>query len=236
MNEFETFKTKLLEKRKNREIREYGRELTDPEREEIYSDNTNRYAAAEKAKRDEEWVKKKLSLFPLRFSSKTFGNFKVVNETHRLAIEYLKTGGSAIICGSVGCGKTHLAYAAVRYQIEKLVDAEYILAFDMFNSIKRTFRDDTGKDTDRLMAWLGEIPYLIIDELDKTYRKETEYVFLTSLINTRYNNCLPTVLITNASEAELIELLGASVKSRVAGTGGIIDMPEGDWRPRESAL
>lgn len=233
MTEFEQFKEIFFERRRNREIAEYGRELTEAERDALYSGNLEE-ESSERLKRDTEWISKKLGLFPKRFLEKTFDNFKCTKPMHKAAIAHLKTGESAIVCGSVGCGKTHLAYAAVRHQIEKLVDAEYILAFDMFNQIKRTFKDETGKETDRIVDWLSSIPYLVIDELDKTYRKDTEYVYLNKLINARYNNCLPTVLITNANEDELVDLLGASVKSRVAGTGGIINMPEGDYRPKES--
>lgn len=234
MTEFEQFKENLFERRRQRELQEFGRELTPPERDAIYSGYSVEDEAAMLKKRDQEWINKKLNLFPKRYTGKTFENFNCEKSIHKAAIEHLKTGASAIVCGSVGCGKTHLAYAAVRYQVEKFIDAEYILAFDMFNQIKRTFSDDTGKETDRTMNWLSNIPYLVIDELDKTYRKDTEYVYLNKLINARYNNCLPTVLITNANEDELVDLLGASVKSRVAGTGGIINMPEGDYRPKES--
>lgn len=233
MTNGQIFVNVLKEKRRNREIAEYGRELTETERDALYSGNLEK-ESENQLKRDNEWINKKLGLFPKRFWDKTFSNYKCTQSIHKAAIEHLKTGASAIVCGSVGCGKTHLAYATVRYQVEKFVDAEYILAFDMFNQIKRTFNDDTGKETDRLMDWLSNIPYLVIDELDKTYRKDTEYVYLNKLINARYNNCLPTVLITNANEDELVDLLGASVKSRVAGTGGIINMPEGDYRPKES--
>ena len=77
--------------------------------------------------------------------------------------------------------------------------------------------------------------YLVIDEVDKAFGSQTEFVYLYSLINERYNRMLPTVLITNADEVELVSVIGSSTLSRVAGDGAIIELKGQDWRQKERA-
>ena len=129
-------------------------------------------------------------------------------------------------------GKTHLAFAAIRHQITLDISSLYVLAFDFFTQVKRSFRDDT---TEAIMDRYAKVGYLVIDEVDKAFGSQTEFVYLYSLVNERYNRMLPTVLITNADEADLVTVIGSSTLSRVAGDGAIIELKGQDWRQKERA-
>lgn len=222
----------LKQKRREMEITTYGHELTDAERDAMDRLQESQ-KAAEQAKRKsaefDDWKAKQLSQIPPRFTGRTFENYKTQKPEHREVISHLKSGRSAIVYGGNGVGKTHLAFAAIRHQIEAGVSSRYVLAFDFFTEVKRSFRDDS---TDAVLKRYATAGYLVIDEVDKAFGSQTEFVYLYSLVNERYNRMLPTVLITNADEADLVSVIGASTLSRVAGDGAIIELKGEDYRQR----
>lgn len=222
----------LKQNRREMEINTYGHELTEAERDALDRLQESQ-KAAEQAKRKsaefDEWKAKQLSQIPPRFTGKTFENYRTQKPEHREVINHLKSGRSAIVYGGNGVGKTHLAFAAIRHQIEAGVSSRYVLAFDFFTEVKRSFRDDT---TEAIMDRYAKVGYLVIDEVDKAFGSQTEFVYLYSLVNERYNRMLPTVLITNADEADLVSVIGASTLSRVAGDGAIIELKGEDYRQR----
>ena len=218
--------------RDNDEIEKYGRIQTGEERkvnEKMEEDRLSREEQELHNREVEQWKENRLSFIPLRFKDKSFGNYKASNKEQIFAVEHLKTGKSAVIYGTNGTGKTHLAFASIRYQIEHEQDAKYILAFDFFNEIKRSFSD--GK-TESIMREYSRADYLIVDEVDKAFGSQTEFVYLYSLINERYNRMKPSVLITNAGAETLVDVIGSSTLSRVAGDGAIIKLSGDDYRKR----
>jgi DNA replication protein DnaC len=229
------FMENLMAKRKAREIEQYGHELSDAERDALEAIKLSQSEIEAEEKKDlafRKWRSEQLSCIPPRFTGKTFDNYRATSQIQRDAVAHLKTGRSAIIYGGNGLGKTHLAFAAIRYQVEHEVSSKYVLAFDFFTAIKRSFRDDT---TDAVMTKYAQAGYLVVDEVDKTFGSQTEFVYLYSLVNERYNRMLPTVLITNADEADLVTVIGASTLSRVAGDGAIIELSGEDFRQRARA-
>ena len=225
----------LRQRRREIEINAYGHELSDEERDALDRIKQSQEEAEEarrKAGEFEKWQAKQLSQIPPRFVGKTFDNYRTWSNEQREIVAHLRTGKSAIIFGGNGVGKTHLAFAAIRTQIELGISSQYILAFDFFTEVKRSFRDDS---TDSILKRYAAVGYLVIDEVDKAFGSQTEFVYLYSLINERYNRMLPTVLITNADEAELVSVIGSSTLSRVAGDGAIIELKGQDWRQKERA-
>lgn len=227
------FVEELLLKRSEKELSLYGRVLTDAERERLATDNekADRDLALQKeALERKNWKEKQLLQIPLRYREKSFDNFIIHNEVERKAIRHLMTGKSAIIIGGNGVGKTHLAFASLRFQIEQYVPALYILAFNFFSRIKQSFMDNS---TEQVMREYAKVGYLVLDELDKAFGSQTEFVYLYSLINERYNHLLPTVLITNAETSDLAAVIGSSTLSRVAGDGAIIELQGKDYRKNQ---
>lgn len=225
----------LEAKRREREIGQYGHELSNAERialEAAQNSQAENEAAEKKAFEFRKWRTEQLSCIPPRFTGKSFDNYRCLSQTQREAVAHLKTGRSTIIYGGNGLGKTHLAFASIRCQVDHGVSSCYVLAFDFFSEIKRSFRDDT---TASVMKRYAQAGYLVIDEVDKAFGSQTEFVYLYALVNERYNMMLPTVLITNANEADLVSVIGTSTLSRVAGDGAIIELSGEDYRQRALA-
>ena len=167
---------------------------------------------------------------PPRFKDATFSSFQCSSDKQRKTVEYLKTGGSAVIYGSNGVGKTHLAYATCEYQARQGKVAGYVLAFDFFNKIRKSFSDGTTED---VMNRYSNYQLLVIDEIDKTQGTQTEFMYLYSLINERYNYMRSTILITNAKPDEFAAIIGQSALDRVASEGKVIDLTGENYRQRK---
>lgn len=224
--DFSALAKELRDSRDSREIEEYGKILSDEEREEKEKER-------ERARKEEE-IKRRMNFFldtvPLRFKNATFDTFICTSEKQESVIEFLKKGKSAIIYGSNGTGKTHLAFASCFYQVSKGKTAKYVLAFDFFNEIRKSFGDYS---TDMVIAKYEDVDYLVIDEIDKTQGTPMEFPYLYSLINKRYNAMLPTVLVTNARPDEFQEIIGVSALDRVASEGKVIDLTGENYRQRK---
>jgi len=173
-------------------------------------------------RQQQQLADERIRFIPPRYKSCTFESFVTDKPS---IIDHMEAGGSAILYGPNGTGKTHLAYAAVRHQIEQGNDARYILAADFFALVKQEF--STGRQDYKPYY---SCPYLVIDEIDKRYGSQTEFIALYRLINHRYNEMLPTVLITNSGKEELIEVIGISSFDRIIEDGKLIHMDGKNWR------
>jgi len=227
------FLEKIEQYRKERDAREmeqYGRILDDNERDSIIE----KEELQRKKDIENEKIRKIYSEFirevPPRFKDATFSSFKCSSDKQRKTVEYLKTGGSAVIYGSNGVGKTHLAYATCEYQARQGKVAGYVLAFDFFNKIRKSFSDGTTED---VMNRYSNYQLLVIDEIDKTQGTPTEFMYLYSLINERYNYMRSTILITNAKPDEFAAIIGQSALDRVASEGKVIDLTGENYRQRK---
>jgi len=228
------FLEKIEQYRKERDAREmeqYGRILDDNERDSIIE----KEELQRKKDIENEKIRTIYSEFirevPPRFKDATFSSFKCSTDKQRRTVEYLKTGGSAVIYGSNGVGKTHLAYATCEYQARQGKVAGYVLAFDFFNKIRKSFSDGTTED---VMNRYSNYQLLVIDEIDKTQGTQTEFMYLYSLINERYNYMRSTILITNAKPDEFAAIIGQSALDRVASEGKVIDLTGENYRQRKS--
>lgn len=223
-------KRRFTEIRNKREMEEYGRILDDNERDSIIE----KEELQRKKDIENEKIRTIYSEFirevPPRFKDATFSSFQCSSDKQRKTVEYLKTGGSAVIYGSNGVGKTHLAYATCEYQARQGKVSGYILAFDFFNEVRKSFSNGS---TDKVVSKYHGYDLLVIDEIDKTQGTPTEFVYLYSLINERYNYMKPTILITNATPSEFGAIIGESALDRVASDGKVIDLTGDNYRQKK---
>lgn len=127
-------------------------------------------------------------------------------------------GGDApswICLGRNGVGKTRLAYALGREWCDR---GE---SFEITDGMRLTayFRANSGAGTDiceRIEGKYGWPKHLVIDEVDKLRGSENDIIFLTYLINIRYEKQLQTILFGNrGSYVKVEDIIGASAYSRL---------------------
>jgi|LSQX01.1.fsa_nt_gb DNA replication protein DnaC len=218
----ESLKVKLEEN----EVEKFGRVLNEEQRRLIYMKELKEDRANQEKKKILENYEYFLRSIPPRYKDATFNNF----EGQKEKIEFLKQGKSAVLCGGNGTGKTHLGFASCRYFAEKGLKSKYVLAYEFFEDIKNSFKQS---DTEDVLKEYAYYDYLVIDEIDKAYGSQLEFIHLYHLINKRYNEIKPTILMTNTNKSELIELIGASTLDRIASEGAIIEMKGENYRQKK---
>lgn len=215
----------LLERLRNMQIEEYGHILTDEEADEIHAKKEEEEQKEKIAYKIHENLREYFREVPIRFEGANFDNYTISTEKQQKAVDWLKSGKSAVIYGANGIGKTHLAYASCLYQIEHGSTAGYVLAFDLFTEIKDSFKQG---NTEAVIMKYAQYRYLVVDEIDKTYASETDFIYFFNIINKRYNNMFQTVLISNS--ANMIDISGKSSFDRVASDGAVINLDGDNFR------
>lgn len=169
---------------------------------------------------------------PKRFEDSSFDNFIIRNEVYKELVEILKKDikSNLIISGPVGCGKTHLAWAL--YNLTKEV-REYrgvnftvndkvaiTSAKEVLDLIRKEWKEKNGSDA---LYDLKNIPILVIDEVGVQYGSKSERIELFPLFDYRYNEMLPTIVLTNlkkdSEKNSIYEFLGQRICDRLFGDG-----------------
>lgn len=160
---------------------------------------------------------------------KTFDSFIVNNEGQHKALEACKQfvgdvsnsrpANNMFLIGSVGTGKTHLASSV----IQELYDTKrvrMIRVIELIRILKETWQRGSENTERDVISFFGEIDVLVLDEVGIQFGSETERMFMFDIINTRYDNMLPTILISNLDINNLKEILGEQAVDRLREDGG----------------
>lgn len=160
---------------------------------------------------------------------KVFSSFKVDNEGQHKALEASrkfvsniaksKPANNMFFIGSVGTGKTHLA-SSIMQELYDTKRVRMIRVIELIRILKETWNrgsDDTERD---VINFFGSVDVLILDEVGIQFGSETERMFMFDIINARYDNMLPTILISNLDINNLKEILGEQAVDRLREDGG----------------
>lgn len=173
-----------------------------------------------------------LTYIPKRFIDKTLYNYKsgskeqdrilsICRKFIKNFTEAKEKGTSLVFCGRPGTGKTHLAYAIVSLLREQFTIAVVSTAADMTSEIKDAFKSDTETTTD-ISRKYSNYDFLVIDEVGVQVSSEAEKRIFFDVINKRYENMLPTLLISNLEKRELTSFVGERVMDRMKENGGVV--------------
>lgn len=180
---------------------------------------------------------KKRSDIPLRFKDASFDNFKSDQKNAKALkickayaerwADRKKSGGSLVLFGNVGTGKTHLAMAIANYVIENYQDRVYVTtARKITRDIKSTWGDKENTEQG-LINLYAKLDLLIIDEIGVQFLSDAEKMILFEIINNRYENIKPTLIISNLNSDEIKKTLGEQTVDRLReGRGAMVKF---DW-------
>jgi len=172
---------------------------------------------------------------PKRLKALTFDNYRPVNGEAASALascrEFVeKKYGGLILIGSVGTGKTHLAVAICKAVCDEGLRARLVTIPEVIREVRSTWgkaekygQVDTEKD---VIERYSSVHLLVIDEIGSQYGTDGEKIIISEIINNRYNNELPTVLIGNVTMSQATEYLGERVIDRVRHGGKVVVF---DW-------
>ena len=132
--------------------------------------------------------------------------------------KHVLNGGSALLLGNPGVGKTHMLWAIAVALLdvgEKSDSIEIVNLLDLLADVKENGGDNWPRYTKKRY---GKIQHLFIDELDKTNGSSCDYSIISDLVSFRYNSMLPTVIAGNGDLNLAVDMLGPAVFSRITGT------------------
>ena len=131
-----------------------------------------------------------------------------------------------ILLGSKGLGKTHIGSAIIRNCGGKFTSIEdFIFKYES----AQEFHSKVNRE--ELVVSYSSTKMLVIDEIGRSMQQEKENALLNYILRRRYENMLPTVLISNLSKADLLKKLGESVLDRLKETCISLEFEGESYRP-----
>lgn len=173
----------------------------------------------------------KRSGIPLRFQERSFDNYELTQDGQERALriakayaenwpEMAKKGTCLIFSGSAGTGKTHLACAIANAVMKHGSSALFTTVSDALRSVKRAYDKDASLSESDAIAALVEPGLLILDEVGMDYGTEHSKALLFDIINKRYENVRPAIVLTNLDAPSLREYFGDRIVDRMREGGG----------------
>lgn len=207
---------------------------------------------AEKARKDEEArqarIEAKLNAagIPLAFRSRTFDNFNAETDEQRYALDlarefsenfwskHFKAGSFLVFGGEPGTGKSHLAIATTPVVLARGT-AMYTRASEIIRRVRGTWRRDSEQSEEDVLRLFGyELDLLIIDEVGVQRGTEDEQMILFDIIDRRYAELLPTILLTNLSGKAFSEFVGPRIMDRLRERAVFVPFRWDSYRGRQA--
>jgi DNA replication protein DnaC len=149
---------------------------------------------------------------PPRFYDVTWENWIQDTEEKQKTFATVKKAWETnlFLCGKSGTGKTHLAMCLAKD------GAVYRRLPDIFREVRSSF--DNLKTEQEFLNHYGSVKLLVIDEIGRQKYSPFEINLFFEIIDKRWNNILPTTLVTNLNEKEFSQEYGTAVIDRLRPT------------------
>ena len=174
------------------------------------------------------------AMIPLRFEKHSFKSYVEKTPEHTkkrsLCLDYarnfperLKRGTSVILTGTTGTGKTHLACAIANYVIqEHCKSAVFLSVLNAVRRVKETYKKSSLETEREAIKSFLHPDLLILDEIGVQFGSDTEKMITFEIINQRYENLKPTILISNLSADNLRQFVGDRIMDRMKENNGLL--------------
>lgn len=175
---------------------------------------------------------------PARFREATIWNWQHPMEQQRRVWQWarefcgafeivVETGRCGVLLGAPGTGKTHLAIGLLRHILEKGGTGLYVTVMSMLGRIKDTYNTRAAETERTVIHDLTKCDLLVIDEVGRSLDTNYEIAQFFRVLDTRYQNLKPTILVSNLNKVKLTEFLGEALVDRMRESGGAMLMF--DW-------
>ena len=197
--------------------------------------------AKEREARRQEWQRKVGEAgIPERFRNRTLESYVAETEEQAKALQFassyadgfddvLATGRSALFIGRPGTGKTHLAVGiGLRIMHRDNRTVLFTTALRAIRRVKDTWGRSSAESESEAIAALVFPDLMIIDEVGVQFGSEAEKLILFDVLNERYAQRRPTLLLSNLTLDGVKSYLGERVFDRLREDGGevvVFDWP-----------
>ena len=181
-----------------------------------------------------EYYRSSDSGVPPIFYKESFDTYIPENKQDKLNLETVKKFSKAlntnkvlIITGKVGNGKSHLGASIIREAGGLMVTGEDIVlnfASSIGYGSKITYESLMEKYTTTTM--------LVIDEFGRSMKADKETGLVSCIVRKRYENLVPTCLISNLSKEQIVKRLGGAVLDRLKVTCTSISFNKPSYRQK----
>lgn len=182
------------------------------------------------------------SCLPRRFIGKTFETYHAQtpeqSRAFNVAFEYAnefethaKNGTGLIFIGQPGTGKSHLA-AAIIQKIMPRYQGLYATVSDCIRAVRETWRKDSEHSENQVLGRFIYADLLVLDEVGKQYGSDGEQNILFDVIDGRYRERMPTIIMGNVKGSELSGYLGERLADRLRETSTAISFDWQSYRPQ----
>lgn len=167
---------------------------------------------------------------PRRFHAKTLDTYQAENPGQiaalKWATEFARTcetsGASALLTGKPGTGKTHLAIGIALDLLLRNFDTQ--VRYTSVSKVVRRVKDSWGSancETESdVRASLTAPKLLVLDEVGVQFGTEFEENLLFDIVNSRYEEMKPTILVSNVALDKVTEIIGERVVDRFREDNG----------------
>lgn len=165
---------------------------------------------------------------PPRFAAKSFADFERTPQNSEVldymlhyvhnAERSISLGTCVVFLGRPGTGKTHLACATAKELTRKGYTALFTSVQRMIRSIRDTWGSDVSENA--AIARFTDIDFLVLDEVGVQSGSDNEAQLLFAVLNDRYENMRPTLLISNENTLSFKAYVGERIYDRLRENGG----------------
>ena len=180
---------------------------------------------------------------PKKFIGKGFDNYEAETTDQKKALRLcsayadrfesiVQKGHSLILAGGVGTGKSHLACAILQSILPKHVGI-YMTMLDLIRLLRSTWDPSAKQKEAAVLDKLATVPLLVVDEVGMQYDTDGERILFTDIMDRRYLNELPVILLMNKTTAEFKAIAGDRLYDRLSETATWIPF---NWESRRKSF
>ena len=208
----------------------YGSQKT-PEEIAAIEKRQAEYEQTRRQREDEMRGKKICDLFEVAGTSKRH-HVKKLEElqkhqnwasAYQRACEIIDHGEMLVLLGTLGNGKTQMGVQLIRRACVSLRNCMYLRCREVGMELRKCYGSRAeGISERKAIAAFCRPDLLVLDECQEKADTEWEQRSLTLILDKRYGDMKPTVLIANGNENDLPRILGRSASDRIQEGGGVL--------------
>lgn len=201
-------------------------------------------AQQEAAQRERERLESFIdrAAIPRRFIGRGFDNFTVQSPDQQRALDAasgyadtfeqrFKAGHGLVFSGMPGTGKSHLAAAILQAVLPRHTGL-YVTCMGVIRMVRNTWRRDSQQSEQQVLDTLAGVDLLVIDEIGVQYGTDGEQTVLFEVLDLRYQDQKPTILLTNQDKDGFKGYVGERSFDRLTETSRWVAF---DWPSHRAA-